>query len=53
MQDVTLHGLASAGNAAREVDLLELGPDIAGWWDGAWLDIDGDLSAAPGWWWAW
>jgi hypothetical protein len=28
---------------------LELGPDVTSSWDDAWLDDDGELSAAPGW----
>lgn len=34
-----------------ELELLELGEDLTLWTDGAWLE-DGELSAAPGWWWA-
>jgi hypothetical protein len=33
------------------LDALELGPDIADAFDDVWLDQDGELSAAPGWWW--
>jgi hypothetical protein len=37
------------GRMLEELDRLELGPDPAGAWDDAWLDDDGELSAAPGW----
>jgi hypothetical protein len=34
---------------SRGTMLEELGPDPARVWDDAWLDDDGELSAAPGW----
>jgi hypothetical protein len=40
------------GRMLVELDRLELGPDLVGAWDDVWLDQDGELSAAPGWWWA-
>jgi hypothetical protein len=39
----------SPGTMLEELDRLELGPDPARVWDDAWLDDDGELSAAPGW----
>jgi hypothetical protein len=41
--------LVSRGTMLEELDRLELGPDPANAWDDAWLDDDGELSAAPGW----
>jgi hypothetical protein len=35
-----------------ERDHLELGADLVDTCDDAWLDDAGELSAAPGWWWA-
>jgi hypothetical protein len=40
----------SNGTMLREIDRLELGQDPAESWDDAWLDSEGELSAAPGWW---
>ena len=39
----------SRGTMLEGLDRLELGPDPARVWDDAWLDDDGELSAAPGW----
>lgn len=40
------------GRMVVELDHLEHGEDLEPWTDGAWLDDAGELSAAPGWWWA-
>jgi hypothetical protein len=37
----------SRGTMLEELGRLELGPDPARVWDDAWLDDDGELSAAP------
>lgn len=39
----------SRGTMLEELGRLELGPDPVRVWDDAWLDDDGELSAAPGW----